>query len=205
MVQSNSLLMAVLFHFVLRLSLFFELSNCQANLLKVPSCLILASVCSILYDVDLLPASFATKSAKAVNFVIEAIASLFVVEVAMIIIWSRIERFLVLVISYSLGSVYNSWTPTIVNVIISMGAATVFANCIKATNGWEKLKKSLPKFKQWIPNQSNACRPQTCCNPCPTTCPVASQPQCPPCQANGQGDGPRNRSRNRRVWQLRLI
>lgn len=196
---SDSVFLSVLFHFVLRIAVFIDVQKCHTNLLLLPSFLIFASVCMILYDTQVLPERYLTRGSKPMSIFLETVFAMFAIELAMTMIWSRVETSAMFVISSALGNVYDGWTPAITNVLITLTATSIFSYCSRVTHVTDKLEKGILRLKKAIQNLMNRRQGQRdsnqscCCQPITQ----AASNLCP-CPSNGKGDEAPTRSKNRR-------
>lgn len=191
MAHVGSIVVAFIFHFIFRYSLFLEFHNHNLNHLSMfPSVTFLISICMILHDNTVIPERYKRKGSSAVYLMIETIMCLFIMELMMSLVWSRIEVTLAFVLKMAMEKVYGKWTDTVINSAITFIAAMFLGYVASVTNNMEikKIFNKMEIIKNVIQNyfqQRNPCQIQT---------PVASPVSCPMRPVSSRGDGIKSRS-----------
>lgn len=151
MTNQKSLFIATVVHIIFKLSVFLEVSNCTTHLLHLPSLLVLASVCMILNDIELIPARYKAKG-KQLNLIqtfVEFVACLFIIEIIMTLIWTKGEVIIVYLLQKYLSDVYGKWATVMANCIVMIFAKMLFVYASMVTGNWDGVSKFAAKsFKK---------------------------------------------------------
>lgn len=178
-----SIASTLIIHFIFRCSLFIKFQNVGNNLSVLPSIAILVSICMILHDTKFIPERYSRNgSSAAVNIIIETIICLFIVEMLMSMVWSRIEVTLAFLLKLAMGNIYEKWTINVINLIIS-GLAGIFTGHVAlVTNNVEQIRKQVGIIKE---NITKLWRRQAAqCNPMPFCPNPINSDAAPTCSVN---------------------
>lgn len=190
MVDFKALVLAVITHFVFRLSLFINFSHCPSHIREVPSIIILFSVCLFLLDNEIIPKKYDRKGPYVVQVLLEFIICLFLIEISMGLIWSKVELLMDFGFRQIIGKAYESWNNLLVNTIITSIATTFFISTAIMTNNMDKIVFQLQRVKTSIldmfKGRGSCSFPMTCQVAAPGNCridgtfiPVAANSFCP--------------------------
>lgn len=195
MAEKWSVILAFIVHFVFRLPVFLSFPTVSSTVGVVPSLMILASVCLALHDTSLLPQKFKGLSGmKSVEIGLEAIFSLFFIEVAMALIWSPIENYSTVIFKRIFMDIHGPrLAEYLTTFILSTAASQVLSFTLIATGNMLIVKCSLEKAM--ITLMTMCCRQN---NEVPSTSAVN---RCAPLANAHQGAGdqthrPRSRQRH---------
>lgn len=151
MVDSRALAVAVIVHFLIRVSIFIKFVSCPSHIRDLPSILVLMTILMYLSDNDILPRKYNQKGIAWVMLLLETIASLFVIEVTMILIWSKIELVVEFAIYQALDSkTYSEWGGTVANVLVLAFAAVNFFSMAYMTNNMDTIINLITRWKTSI-------------------------------------------------------
>lgn len=180
MVELEALSIAVVVHAALRNVIFFSFDECDAGLMPLGSWIMLVALCFTLAEKELVGRRF-TCGSRGEKIVVEAIASLFFIELVMVFVWMKLEVVCYFVIKTYLP--YGNWSLTIANATITIAAATFLSMAINCTSAWPKLQCHFIGIKNCFQNPFNS--PANCklpCIPCPKPKTYQPQPEpvCPP-------------------------
>lgn len=148
MADFKSVSFAAAVHFVLRVSLFLECSNCVTHLWNFPSFLVLASICMVLVDIGVLPDRY--KRNSGFHLVLEAVVSLFVMEVVMILVWSNIEVVAEIFLKSSLKNFIAEGADLMTNLIVLSFSLALFSYTTSVTNNWKIVENEYTKLKIFV-------------------------------------------------------
>lgn len=215
MAEIFCVVLSVVVHFIFRLAVFVDFTSDDSNLMHLPSLMVLLSVCMMLVDNEVFPARYKRKKWMEVYLMMETIICLFIVEVLMLMVWSRMEILIELLVMATLKNVYGNWTNCATNVtihslamVILTYSTTVTCNMCKIEIALQKAKKKIQEFmknrKQQQPSQQH--KPGCACSstsPIFLACLRPSAPVVNPEQnrsaANQSGDGSRCSGQNSSV------
>lgn len=109
------------------------------------------TILMFLDDNDIIPRRYNQRGIAWVMFLLETIASLFVIEVAMILIWSKIELVVEFAVYQALDSqTYSSWGGTVANVLVLAFAAVNFFSMAYMTNKMDWIINQVTRWKTSI-------------------------------------------------------
>jgi Domain of unknown function (DUF4818) len=148
MTDQKAIILSVLIHFVFKLTVFLERDSCTTHLLHLPSLLMLASVCQVVADIELIPARYKLKGKRLffVQTAIESIACLFFVEVVMSMIWVKIEVIVVFLLRRYLSDVSGKWSSFAANAMVMTISSLIFVYSSIITGNWDNILNSTFKF-----------------------------------------------------------
>lgn len=225
MAHLGSIVITLIIHLVFRFSFFIKFQNVGNNLSVLPSIAILVSICMILHDTKLIPERYSRNGSSAtVNIILETIICLFIVEMLMSMVWSRIEVTMAFLLKLAMGNIYEKWTTTVINLIIS-GLAGIFTGYVATvTNNVEPIRNLIGMLKGKITKlfqrQAAQCNPTPDCtysmnSDAAPTCSInirtnsialPATPDSCPVRSNGSGDRSRSRPQSkketRRCWKF---
>lgn len=141
MACSKAVSLAIIIHLILRCTVFVEYQDCHSNWTKVSSFIILASCILFLLDLEIIPNRY-KRNVASFNFIslfAETTIALLLIEVFMIIIWMKLELFIVIFIRAILGDIKSFWTRKVVNLIVIMISITFFIYAAFVTNRLDQL------------------------------------------------------------------
>lgn len=151
MVDTKALAVAAVVHFLFRFSIFIKFVSCPSQIKDLPSILTLMTILMYLADNDIIPRRYSQRGIAWVMFLLETVASLFVIEVAMILIWSKIELVVEFAIYQALDSkTYSSWGGTLANVLVLTFAAVNFCSMAYMTNHMDVIINQITRWKTSI-------------------------------------------------------
>lgn len=110
MTNKNAVILAGIFHYCVRFAIFISpLKYCSNAIGGVPALFVLIGVCLLLVDFEIFPQHFNHPNYVRTFRAIEFIWSLLAIEFFMILIWTRIEQGLVMLIKHMLsrGDLYR--------------------------------------------------------------------------------------------------
>lgn len=154
MTHKNAVLLAGLFHYCVRFAIFISplKPKCENNVGGVPALLILIGVCLLLVDIEIFPEQY--NNQPAVTFrAIEVIVSLLTIEFFIIMIWSRIEIGLIVLIKHILnrGDLYRELGgDTFLTCFIGVIALCFLLWAINISKSKETIAKSVIDILQSI-------------------------------------------------------
>lgn len=151
MVDSKAVVAAAIVHFLFRFSIFIKFVSCPSQIRELPSVLVLMTIMMFLADNDIIPRRYNQRGIAWVMFLLETIASLFVIEVAMILIWSKIELVVEFAVYQALSSeTYANWRGTLANVLVLAFAAVNFFSMAYMTNNMDWIINQITRWKTSI-------------------------------------------------------
>lgn len=133
------------------------------------------SVCMILDDNSILPKKYDKKGLGVVQLLLESTICLFLIEVSMGLVWSKLELILEFGLHQFVGDTYGGWTSFVINSLITSVASMIFASCAIMTNNFDKILFHLMQIKTTILGFLNSQRSgQPKCYCVPLRCQFAS-------------------------------
>lgn len=147
---SKPLQAAIFIHFILKLSFFFDIYCIEDQIIKLPSVLILGSVFMMLNEIELVPARFKTIP-NFIQTILEVVANIFIIEVAMLVVWARGEEIMAFFLRKWSAVVLKSWSNFFANLLILLIASAVAVHIAAVTGNLQiwinKLKEVYEKYK----------------------------------------------------------
>jgi hypothetical protein len=136
MASPSSVIVAIIFHLIFRGTVFVEYPDCHSNWTRVSSYIILASCILFLLDIEIFPTRYKQHIASFsfISLFVETTIALLFIEVFMLVIWMKLELFIVIFIRAILGDIKSFWTRKIVNAIVIMISVTFFIYAAFVTN-----------------------------------------------------------------------
>lgn len=159
----TSLAISTFIHFILKVSLFIDAPNSTVHLMKIPSVFILASVYMVLNEIQVIPHCMKElgKKLSIIQILLEAIAYLFIIELIMLLVWTRLESIVVFLLTTLLTPIYKSWSNFIANCIILVFSLLVLAyiSMIRGywDSAWEKVSYTTDKLKKIVRANKTEC------------------------------------------------
>lgn len=133
------------------------------------------SACMVIADNSILPQKYDKKGLAAVQLLLESTICLFLIEVVMGLVWSKLELILEFGLHQFIGDMYGGWTSFVINSLITSVATMIFTSCAIMTNNFEKILFHLKQLKTMIVGFLNSQRGgQAQCYCVPLRCQFAS-------------------------------
>lgn len=136
MACTKAVIVAIIFHLIFRYTIFVDYPDCNSNWTRVSSYIILASCFLFLLDIEIFPTRYKQKIASLsyISLVIETTIAVLFIEVFMLLIWMKLELYIVILIKAILGDIKSFWTKKIVNTIVITISVIFFTYAAFVTN-----------------------------------------------------------------------
>lgn len=193
MIHRGTVLAVAFLHYVLRITAFIEPlathNNATPTLLSsVAGTLVLASICMLLFDsqTDLCPPRYGHRMATAPRLVVETIAVFLLVEFGMIVVWSRVEQVIQVLVRWLLVDrllavpVTAAQADQVAGVLSAAAGLAVYCNTAWVTCYWtlaaDRLQMGRGRLAAWMVERWHQRLPQTgVCGAVQTAAPAVGQ------------------------------
>lgn len=207
MTNKFAVITAAIFHYCTRFAVFISpfKSQCYQGIGGVPALIILIGICFFLIDIELFSQQYNRYHVYTFR-VIEIILSLLAIEFSMIMIWSRIESGLVMLMKHVLsrGELYNEMGgDNFVTLIIGGISISFLLYSVNVSNSSDKITKIIADLLVWsksfyqkLMNSMHSLKENNHTEPVVTTMHIYRDPGCP---IHGDHEINLPNSRNRRM------
>lgn len=144
MTDYTATVIAMIIHFLFRVSIFLDIpkESCT-SVLGMSSFMILLTTVMFLNDVEIFPERYKISAPKIISIFIETVLSLFIIEVVVVLIWSKIEYlieylFKLVLMEENLNLYDEMGGDNLVGLIITILSSTILAYASLATNSLNK-------------------------------------------------------------------
>lgn len=189
MAEKLSVILALIVHYLLRLSFFLKFPDTSQCLAVVPSLMVLASVTVALFDCNMLPKKYkGVPGMKSVEIGIEAIVCLFSIELVMALIWAPIEVFCNVILTLIFKNIYGPrLAQFLATTVLSTVANKILCYALTATGNMQAVKQNLEKALVSVISVLCCCQNKSAssnvrrCQPCEPSASIqqSGQTQCP--------------------------
>ena len=154
MTDYTATVIAMIIHFLFRVSIFLDIPKepCT-SVLGMSSFMILLTTVMFLNDVEIFPERYKISAPKIITIFIESVLSLFIIEVVVVLIWSKIEYlieylFKLVLMEENLNLYDEMGGDNLVGLIITILSSTILAYASLATNSLNKFLFRAIIFKE---------------------------------------------------------
>lgn len=144
MTDYSATVIAMVIHFFFRMSIFLDIPKepCT-SILGASSFMILISTVMFLNDVEIFPERYKTSAPKILSLFIESVLSLFIIELVVVLIWSKIEYmieylFKLVLMEKNLNLYDEMGGDNLIGLIITILSSAILAYASIATNSLNK-------------------------------------------------------------------